>query len=243
MPTSPRAPLSISRTISSRRGFRFPREARRYHPRRRQSDLEAERVFPLRARFPYLSGCALRRPSVLIPRFRGHPNPGTGLVGSVNYTFSPTLVNQATYNWSYNYFSYYEENPAASRPVAGQWNNRDPTEPDSRFRVCSRFMLWGPGPGGDLLEGPASCSNGYCPLVFRGFSFGSTPVNAASFGESNVDYVNTNRIYQFSDNLTKNLGPAHDKSLAFTSSAIASYSPAAPPTPEPITSERTSTTR
>ena len=32
---------------------------------------------------------------------------------------------------------------------------------------------------------------------------GSTPVNAASFGESNVDYVNTNRIYQFSDNLTK----------------------------------------
>ena len=28
-------------------------------------------------------------------------------------------------------------------------------------------------------------------------------MNTASFAESNVDYINTNRIYQFSDNLTK----------------------------------------
>ena len=132
---------------------------------------------------------------------QGHPNPGTGLVGSVSYTFSPTLVNQATYNWSYNYFSYYEEVPAQ---VARSLGNGTQGTPQAGQPLPSLFPLHplGPGPGGDLLEGPASCSNGYCPYL-PGFSFGSTPVNAASFGESNVDYVNTNRIYQFSDNLTK----------------------------------------
>jgi hypothetical protein len=132
---------------------------------------------------------------------QGHPNPGTGLVGSVNYTFSPTLVNQATYNWSYNYFSYYEEVPAQ---VARSLGNGTAGTPQAGQPLPSLFPLHplGPGPGGDLLEGPASCSNGYCPYL-PGFSFGGTPVNAASFSESNVDYVNTNRIYQFSDNLTK----------------------------------------
>ncbi len=132
---------------------------------------------------------------------QGHPNPGTGLVGSVSYTFSPTLVNQATYNWSYNYFSYYEEVPAQ---VARSLANGTQGTPQAGQPLPSLFPLHplGPGPGGDLLEGPASCSNGYCPYL-PGFSFGGTPVNAASFSESNVDYVNTNRIYQFSDNLTK----------------------------------------
>ena len=131
---------------------------------------------------------------------QGHPNPGTGLVGTVNYTFSPTLVNQATYNWSYNYFSYYEEVPAQ---VARSLGNGTTGTPQAGLPLPSLFPLHplGPGPGGSLLEGPADCSNGYCPYL-PGFSFGSTPVNAASFGESNVDYVNTNRIYQFSDNLT-----------------------------------------
>jgi hypothetical protein len=131
---------------------------------------------------------------------QGHPNPGTGLVGSVNYTFSPTLVNQATYNWSYNYFSYYEENPAQ---VARSLGNGTTGTPQAGQPLPSLFPLHplGSGPGGNLLEGPADCSNGYCPYL-PGFSFGGTPVNAASFAESNVDYVNTNRIYQFSDNLT-----------------------------------------
>ena len=132
---------------------------------------------------------------------QGHPNPGTGLVGSVNYTFSPTLVNQATYNWTYNYFSYYEEVPAQ---VARSLANGTQGTPQAGQPLPSLFPLHplGPGPGGQMLEGPAACSNGYCPYL-PGFSFGGTPVNAASFGESNVDYVNTNRIYQFSDNLTK----------------------------------------
>jgi len=131
---------------------------------------------------------------------QGHPNPGTGLVGTVNYTFSPTLVNQATYNWSYNYFSYYEEVPAQ---VARSLGNGTQGTPQAGQPLPSLFPLHpiGSGPGGNLLEGPANCSNGYCPYL-PGFSFGGTPVNAASFGESNVDYINTNRIYQFSDNLT-----------------------------------------
>ena len=135
---------------------------------------------------------------------QGHPNPGTGLVGTVNYTFSPTLVNQATYNWSYNYFSYYEEVPAQ---VARSLGNGTQGTPQAGQPLPSLFPLHalGSGPGGSMLEGPANCSNGYCPYL-PGFSFGGTPVNAASFSESNVDYVNTNRIYQFSDNLTKVAG-------------------------------------
>ena len=132
---------------------------------------------------------------------QGHPNPGTGYVATVNYTISPTLVNQATYNFSYNYFSYYEEVPAQ---VARSLGNGTTGTPQAGLPLPSLFPLHplGPGPGGDLLEGPANCSNGYCPYL-PGFSFGSSnPLNAASFAESNVDYVNTNRIKQFSDNLT-----------------------------------------
>ena len=131
---------------------------------------------------------------------QGHPNPGTGYVGTVNYQFSPNLVNQATYNYSYNFFSYYEEVPAqVSRSLA----NGTAGTPQAGQPLPSLFPLHtiGPGPGGDLLEGPANCSNGYCPYL-PGFSFGGTPVNAGSFGESNVDYINTNQIHQFSDNLT-----------------------------------------
>jgi hypothetical protein len=131
---------------------------------------------------------------------QAHPNPGTGMVGSVNYTFSPTLVNQATFNYSYNYFSYYEEVPAQ---VARSLGNGTSGTPQAGQPLPSLFPLHtlGPGPGGDMLEGPAKCSNGYCSYL-PGFSFGGTPVNTASFAESNVDYVNTNRIHQFSDNLT-----------------------------------------
>jgi hypothetical protein len=131
-----------------------------------------------------------------------HPNPGWGYVGTVNYTFSPTLVNQATYNFSYNYFSYYEENPAN---VARTLLNGAAGTPQAGQPIPSLFPLhpFGPGTGGDLLEGPANCSNGYCNYM-PSFSYGSTPPNTASFGIGNTaDYVNTNRIKQFSDNLSK----------------------------------------
>lgn len=131
-----------------------------------------------------------------------HPNPGKGMVTTVNYTFSPTLVNQATYNFSYNYFSYYESTPDA---VSRSLLNGASGTPEAGQPLPSLFALhpFGPGPGGDMLEGPGNCSNGYCNYV-SGFSFGSLPPNAGSVAIGNTaDYVNTNRIKQFSDNLSK----------------------------------------
>ena len=131
-----------------------------------------------------------------------HPNPGRGMVATVNYTFSPTLVNQATYNFSYNYFSYYESAPDQ---VARTLLNGAPGTPEAGQPLPSLFALhpFGPGPGGDMLEGPGNCSNGYCNYV-SGYSFGNLPPGAPTVGIGNTaDYVNTNRIRQFSDNLSK----------------------------------------
>ena len=130
-----------------------------------------------------------------------HPTPGAGFVGTVNYAFSPTLVNQATYNFSYNYFSYYEEVPAE---VARSLANGATGTPQAGQPLPSLFPLHklGPGPGGDLLEGPCNCSNGYGSYL-PSMSFGGTPQNTPSFSIGAADYINTNRIKQFSDNLTK----------------------------------------
>ena len=89
-----------------------------------------------------------------------HPNPGTGFVGTVNYTFSPTLVNQATYNWSYNYFAYFAANPAE---IARSLANGATGTPQAGQPLPSLLPLHpvGPGPGGDMLAGPCKCSNGY----------------------------------------------------------------------------------
>jgi hypothetical protein len=131
-----------------------------------------------------------------------HPNPGKGMVATVNYTFSPTLVNQASYNFSYNYFSYYESTPdAVSRSLLDGAQGT----PEAGQPLPSLFPLhpFGPGPGGDMLEGPGNCSNGYCNYV-SGFNFGNVPPNAGSVAIGNTaDYVNTNRIRQFTDNLSK----------------------------------------
>jgi hypothetical protein len=129
-----------------------------------------------------------------------HPNPGTGLVGTVNYTFSPTLVNQATYNWSYNYFAYFAANPAE---IARSLANGAQGTPQAGQPLPSLLPLHpvGPGPGGDMLSGPCKCSNGYgsfLPLM----TFGGIPPNTAGYTPGNEDYVNTNRIHQFSDSLT-----------------------------------------
>ena len=132
-----------------------------------------------------------------------HPNPGLGLIGTVNYTFSPTLVNQASYNFSYNYFSYYENDPSS---IARSLLNGASGTPQAGQPMPSLFPLHplGPGIGGELLEGPGNCSNGYCNYL-PSFSFGGPRPNAPSVsGQANTDdYVNTNRIKQFNDNLSK----------------------------------------
>ncbi len=129
-----------------------------------------------------------------------HPNPGTGFVGTVNYTFSPTLVNQATYNWSYNYFAYFAANPAE---IARSLANGAPGTPQSGQPLPSLLPLHpvGPGPGGDLLSGPCQCSNGYGSFL-PNMNFGGIPPNAPNYAPGDIDYINTNRIRQFSDNLT-----------------------------------------
>jgi len=129
-----------------------------------------------------------------------HPNPGTGLVGTVNYTFSPTLVNQATYNWSYNYFAYFAANPAE---IARSLADGAPGTAQAGQPLPSLLPLHpiGPGPGGDLLSGPCKCSNGYGSFL-PNMQFGGTPPNTPNYAPGDIDYINTNRIYQFSDNLT-----------------------------------------
>jgi hypothetical protein len=131
-----------------------------------------------------------------------HPNPGTGFVGSANYTFSPTLVNQATYNFSYNYFAYFAANPAE---IARSLANGAPGTPQSGQPLPNLLPLHqvGPGPGGDLLEGPCNCSNGYGNFFPNIVSLGnSARPNTPSYNPGDIDYVNTNRIHQFSDNIT-----------------------------------------
>ncbi len=129
-----------------------------------------------------------------------HPNPGTGLVGTVNYTFTPTLVNQATYNWSYNYFAYFASNPAEiARSLAdGATGTAQAGQPLPSLLPLHKI---GPGPGGDMLAGPCNCSNGYGSFL-PNMSFGNIPPNAPNYAPGDIDYVNTNRIHQFSDNVT-----------------------------------------
>ena len=131
-----------------------------------------------------------------------HPNPGTGYVATVNYTFSPTLVNQATYNFSYNYFAYFAKNPAEiARSLAdGAQGTAQAGQP-----LPSLLPLHpvGPGPGGDMLEGPCKCSNGYGSFFPNISSLGSSlRQNTPTYQPGDIDYVNTNRIKQFSDNVT-----------------------------------------
>jgi hypothetical protein len=129
-----------------------------------------------------------------------HPIPGSGFVTTVNYTFSPTLVNQATYNFSYNFFAYFAENPAE---IARSLADGAQGTPQAGQPLPSLLPLHpvGPGPGGNMLEGPCKCSNGYARFL-PGMDFGNIPPNTPSYNPSDIDYVNTNRIKQFSDNLT-----------------------------------------
>jgi hypothetical protein len=129
-----------------------------------------------------------------------HPNPGTGFVGTANYTFSPTLVNQATYNFSYNYFAYFAANPAEiARSLAnGASGTAQAGQPLPSLLPLHQI---GPGPGGDMLAGPCNCSNGYGSFL-PNMNFGGIPPNAPNYAPGDIDYVNTNRIHQFSDNVT-----------------------------------------
>ena len=95
-----------------------------------------------------------------------HPNPGTGFVATVNYTFSPTLVNQATYNWSYNYFAYFAANPAE---IARSLANGAPGTPQAGQPLPSLLPLhagWARARAATCWKAPASARTdtaAFCP--------------------------------------------------------------------------------
>ena len=94
-----------------------------------------------------------------------HPNPGTGFVATVNYTFSPTLVNQATYNWSYNYFAYFAANPAEiARSLAN--GARVLHRPGNHFPASFRCIRLGRAPAATCWKAPATARTdtaAFCP--------------------------------------------------------------------------------
>ena len=150
------------------------------------------------------------------PNVKNHPVPGSGFVTTVNYTFTPTLVNQATYNFSYNYFVYYEENPAdvARSLLKGASGTPQAGQPLPSLYPLRPVAL---GKGGELYPTPGQCANsGTCPYM-PSYSYGSPPADAPSFATANTsDYVNTNRIKQFSDNLSKVWGNHNIKTGIYT---------------------------
>ena len=105
-----------------------------------------------------------------------HPAPGHGILASVSYVATPTLVNQFTLSKTLNHWSWFEVDPAAV--------NRDVLKgtsgtPQAGQPLPSLFPLHtvGPGVGGDqLVEGPANASNGYANYM-PGLTFGGPTPN------------------------------------------------------------------
>ena len=84
-----------------------------------------------------------------------HPNPGHGEVGSVNYIFNPTLINQFTYGKTRNNWAWFEVDPKAvdrslfdgtqGTPQAGQplpYSSSPPSSASWRPAWCSQTSIW-----------------------------------------------------------------------------------------------------
>jgi hypothetical protein len=131
-----------------------------------------------------------------------HPAPGHGILGSVNYVASPTLVNQFTYSKTLNHWSWFETDPAAvNRSVL----NGTSGTPQSGAPLPSLFPLHtvGPGIGGNqLVEGPDNASNGYSNYM-PNLGFGGQTPNQPSYSNGNPEYSNNNIIDTATDNISK----------------------------------------
>ena len=131
-----------------------------------------------------------------------HPNPGHGYVYSVNYTFTPTLINQFTYNYTRNNWSWFEVDP---KQIDRSLFNGAQGTAEAGQPLPSLFPLHpvGQGFGGEIASGVANASNGYSRYL-PSVSFGSFPPNAASFSVANgAEYTNANIIHQVTDNVSK----------------------------------------
>lgn len=120
-----------------------------------------------------------------------HPNPGFGVSGTINYTISPTLVNEATMGMSDTVWGWFS--PPGRQPLNSLLGNPPrlfplPPSPESAKGSC-----------------PVNCPSDYLP----NFSFGAVPVNTPSFAQplrAGVEYANYNTIWSFTDNLSKVAG-------------------------------------
>jgi hypothetical protein len=131
-----------------------------------------------------------------------HPAPGHGILGSVSYVASPTLINQFTWSKTLNHWSWFEVDPAAvNRDVLkGAANTPQAGQP-----LPSLFPLHqvGPGVGGSqLVEGPANASNGYSNYM-PNLTFGGPTPNAPTYANGNPEYSNNNIDDTVTDNLSK----------------------------------------
>lgn len=121
-----------------------------------------------------------------------HPNPGHGYSGSVVYTISPTLINEATVGESWNTWSWYSTDKYAS-------------ESRSLFpSIPTLFPLPTTNPSG------VSVTNGYQNILpqFQ-FGTGSPEPNAMTYTRNSTsagNYENFNTIWTVTDNLSKILG-------------------------------------
>jgi hypothetical protein len=131
-----------------------------------------------------------------------HPNPGHGLLGSLTYAATPTLINQFTYAKSVNHWSWFETDPAAvNRAVL----NGTTGTPQAGQPLPSLFPVHtvAPGVGGSsLVEGPDNASNGYSNYM-PGLGFGGATPNQPTYSNGNPEYSNNNIIDTATDNISK----------------------------------------
>jgi hypothetical protein len=119
-----------------------------------------------------------------------HPNPGHGYSGTVTWSISPTMVNEATVAKSWNTWS---------------WYSVDNYKSEDRSLVnnpATLFPLPTTNPPG------VSATNGYQNLMPQ-MSFGSPPNNSMTFTRNSTSagaYENFNTIWTIQDNLSKVLG-------------------------------------
>jgi hypothetical protein len=131
-----------------------------------------------------------------------HPAPGHGILGSLSYAASPTLINQFTWSKTLNHWSWFEVDPAAvNRDVLKGTANT----PQAGQPLPSLFPLHtvGPGVGGDqLVEGKANASNGYSNYM-PNLTFGGPTPNAPTYSNGNPEYSNNNIVDTVTDNVSK----------------------------------------
>ncbi|HEX3877709.1 MAG TPA: carboxypeptidase-like regulatory domain-containing protein, partial [Bryobacteraceae bacterium] len=121
-----------------------------------------------------------------------HPNPGHGYSGSIVYTISPTLVNEASVGESWNTWSWYSTDNYASE-------NRSLLP-----GIPTLFSIPTTNPQG------VSVTNGYQPILpqFQ-FGTGSPEPNNMTYTRNSTsagNYENFNTIWTVTDNLSKILG-------------------------------------